>query len=249
MFWTWLAALAFGQLLVNRTTPVLLRVGLGILIAATFYVSMVQNTAWTSGWLPAFIALAVVLLLSNPKAGLLILIAGIFLLGINYQKILSSFLMVGDNQFGSVTRLAAWQIVFEIIKANPVFGLGPANYYWYTRLFPIMGYSVVFNSHNNYVDLVAQTGFLGLGCFLWLGWELGKFGLKLRKVVPDGFAKAYVIGSLGGLVGTLIAGMFGDWVIPFVYNIGFAGFRASVFAWLFLGGLIAVGVIYNENAC
>jgi hypothetical protein len=28
--------------------------------------------------------------------------------------------------------------------------------------------------------------------------------------------------------------------LPFVYNIGIAGFRASMLAWLFLGGLVAL---------
>jgi hypothetical protein len=35
-------------------------------------------------------------------------------------------------------------------------------------------------------------------------------------------------------------GMLGDWVLPFVYNIGLAGFRASVLGWLFLGGLVSL---------
>jgi hypothetical protein len=28
--------------------------------------------------------------------------------------------------------------------------------------------------------------------------------------------------------------------LPFVYNIGLAGFRASVLGWLFLGGLVSL---------
>ena len=31
-----------------------------------------------------------------------------------------------------------------------------------------------------------------------------------------------------------------DWILPFVYNIGFPGFQASVLVWLFLGGLVAL---------
>jgi len=58
--------------------------------------------------------------------------------------------------------------------------------------------------------------------------------------VPEGFARAYVYGALGGLAGTLVAGMLADWLIPFVYNVGLAGFRTSVLAWLFLGGLVAM---------
>ncbi len=55
-----------------------------------------------------------------------------------------------------------------------------------------------------------------------------------------GFARGYVYACLGGLAGTLVAGMLGDWFLPFVYNIGLAGFRASMLGWLFLGGLVAV---------
>jgi hypothetical protein len=47
-----------------------------------------------------------------------------------------------------------------------------------------------------------------------------------------------VYGALGGLVATLVAGMLGDWIIPFFYNITLGGFRASILGWLFLGGLV-----------
>jgi hypothetical protein len=107
-----------------------------------------------------------------------------------------------------------------------------------------MGYYVNFSSHNQYVDLIAQTGLLGLGCFLWFAWEVGRLGWGLRKRAPDGFARAYAVGAIGGLVGTLAAGMLADWLLPFVYNIGLAGFRASVLAWMLLGGLCAL-----ENLC
>jgi hypothetical protein len=55
-----------------------------------------------------------------------------------------------------------------------------------------------------------------------------------------------VYGALGGLAGTLAAGMLGDWILPFVYNIGFSGFRTSVIGWLFLGALIAVQQITED---
>jgi O-antigen ligase len=119
-------------------------------------------------------------------------------------------------------------------------GFGFANYYWITPLFPIRGFSVKFNSHNQYIDILAQIGVIGLACFLWFFWETGRLGLQLRERVPEGFPRAYVYGVLGGLAGTLVAAFLVDWVLPFIYNIGFAGFRASVVAWLFLGGLVSL---------
>jgi hypothetical protein len=49
-----------------------------------------------------------------------------------------------------------------------------------------------------------------------------------------------VYGALGGLAGMVVAGMLGDWVLPFFYNIGLNGFRSSMLGWLFLGGLVSI---------
>jgi hypothetical protein len=122
--------------------------------------------------------------------------------------------------------------------------LGPANYYWYTPLFPIRGYFVSFNSHSQYVDLVAQFGLIGVLAFLWFIFEIGRVAWRLRRSpVADGFATAYVYSAIGGFVATLAAGFFGDWLFPFFYNIGLAGFRASVLPWIFMGGLVAIAAM------
>ena len=42
------------------------------------------------------------------------------------------------------------------------------------------------------------------------------------------------------MVGTLFAGMLGDWFLPFVYNVGMRGFRTSVLGWIFLGGVVVI---------
>ena len=44
-----------------------------------------------------------------------------------------ALLMSGDNEYSTTTRLEAWGILAEIVRSsNPLLGLGPANYYWYT---------------------------------------------------------------------------------------------------------------------
>src|SRR5581483_760338 len=128
----------------------------------------------------------------------------------------------------------------QIFPQSPILGLGPANYYWYTPLYPILGWYVSFNSHNNYLDILLQTGILGLGCFLWIMWEVGRLGWSLRHAFADNFAQGYVYGCLGGLAGSLAACWLADLLVPFVYNIGLNGFRASVLAWLFFCGFVAL---------
>ena len=245
IFWTWLVAITSSQLLFNRQLQKRWRWMLVLLLAGAFYVSLVQAYDWKSGWLPAMIAFFVVIWFRYPRFRIPGLVIGILLVLFNYLIDVDQ-LLVGGEDYSILTRLAAWRIVLEIVKVNPLLGLGLSNYYWYTPLFPILGYTSYFSSHNNYVDLIAQTGLIGLACFLWLAWQIGRLGWELRSEVPDGFAKAYVIGALGGLAGTLAAGMLGDWILPFVYNVGMVGMRSSLFAWMFLGGLVALEQIVRH---
>jgi hypothetical protein len=82
---------------------------------------------------------------------------------------------------------------------------------------------------------------------VWFFIELAILGLRLRDRVPPGFTRAFVYGAGGGLVATAVAGMLGDWVLPFVYNIGFSGVRTGIFAWIFLGGLVALENMYLSD--
>lgn len=243
LFWLWLVALSLSQSLYNKKLPGWFRIILLAVPVITFSLSITQMLDWMSGWLPLLVAALVVLFVGAPLAGLAITIPGLVVVLVKLTSILD-VLYIGGNEYSLNTRLVAWNIIYQIAKVNPILGLGPANYYWYTPLFPIMGYSVSFNSHNNYVDIIAQTGIVGLLCFVWFVIELSRVAWKIKPHVPDGFPKAYLIGCLGGLAGTLVAGMMGDWIIPFVYNLGFNGFRTSVLGWLFLGGIVALQYIF-----
>jgi hypothetical protein len=242
LLYVWLVAIALSQLLFNRDLSKFWRLALIGLLIFTFYVAIVLQNEWKSGWVPSVAVIGVIVFFRNPRLGIILAF-----LSLIFLRDLPS-LIISTDEYSYTTRLVAWEIIWkEIIKVNPLLGLGPANYYFYTPLYPILGYSVEFNSHNNYVDIVAQIGLLGLACILWFAIEEGFLAFQLSKKRLDNFSKAYVIGILGGLAGTLVAGMFGDWIIPFVYNVGVRGFRTSVIAWMFLGGLVVIERIYSDK--
>ena len=248
LFWTWLVALAFSQAAFNRNLATPWRVALGLLATGTLGVALLQGRDWTSGWMPPLVAFIAVLGVASPRLAVLATLPA-FAIGFLRSERIRGLVLGGDNDYSLSTRIEAAEIVLNIVQqSNPVLGLGPSNYYWYTPMFPIRGYAVQFNSHNQYIDLLAQTGIVGLLCFVWFVVALGWVGWRLRTRAPEGFARAYVYGALGGLAGTLVAGGLGDWVLPFVYNIGFQGFRASVIGWLFMGGLVAVGEIVQRTS-
>jgi hypothetical protein len=189
---------------------------------------------------PALIAVTAVICLGAPRIGIPLVALAAVAAALNAPRVIAR-LSAGDNLYSLSTRLDAWSILLKIIAKDPVFGLGPSNYYEVTPLFPIRGYTVNFSSHNTFVDLVAQTGLVGAACFLWLVWTIARAGWRVRGRSPGGFTDAYAIGALGGLAGTLVSAALGDWVFPFVYNITLAGLRSSLPAWTFLGALVAVG--------
>ena len=239
MFWTWLLALGSAQVAFNRDLKPVSRVAIGILVVAAVLICLLQKRDWLSGWMPGLVAIIVMAVLRRPLAGFMGAILATILAVVNGDQVLEG-IVTSENRYSLLTRVEAFRRLVPILKADPVLGLGPANYYHYTRLNPIMGWHVKFNSHNNYLDILAQTGILGLGCFIWFALELCRTGWRLRYRPSGSFEQAYVYGALGGLAGTLVAAAFGDWLIPFVYNVGVEGFRASILAWIFLGGLVAV---------
>lgn len=239
VFWIWLAALAYGQALLNDKLHRFVRLSLGLLVMMTFYVAMVIAFDWNSGWMPGMLALGVISWLASPRMRVAVIIFGLLALILFFPAIYDWYSGTMSH-YTVYSRQATYPIMYELFKANPVFGLGPSNYYHYTPLFPILGWYVRFNSHNNYIDIVVQTGLLGLGMFSWFVYELARLGWWLRHKVTDGFARAYVITCLGGLAGMLFSGFLGDWFMPFTYNIGMSGFRASSLGWLFLGGLVVI---------
>jgi O-antigen ligase len=135
---------------------------------------------------------------------------------------------------------------------NPITGLGPASYRYYAGAEPLryrraLWFNPRVNSHNNYVDLFAHTGLLGLGLFLWFAMELGLLGWRLSRRYREGFTGGYVNGMTAAWVSSLVIMLLADWMLPFVYNIGFPGFQASILVWMFLGGLISIQEITTKD--
>jgi O-antigen ligase len=255
LFWVWLPALAAGQLLFNRRLPAWARLWLLALLSGAAYVLWFSLNDWISGWVPFTVAVVAVAWLwiwrRNRAVALAVAVALLVLVMVLYPTL---FLHAGGQQELRLSwsgRQALYQAVLDLVKDHPILGLGPAAYrhYGFTRWLSMgVGRALYLqpriSSHNNFIDVYAQMGLVGLGLFLWFLVEVGLLGWRLAARFGEnaeaGFDVGYVHGALGGLAGTLVAMMLADWFLPFVYNIGFPGFRTSALAWMFLGGLVAL---------
>ena len=238
MFWMWLVGLPLSQAIFNNHLKPRTRGFLYTVAILAFYVAFIKQNDWKSGWVPAGVVIAVLVGLRFKKFVLFL---------IPFILIVTFFLaqdLIATDEYSWGTRLDAWLVVLDISRASPIIGLGFANYYWYAPLFSIRGYNIQFNSHSQFVDIVAQTGILGLAAFIWILFEVGRLAWNMMNRLPDGFAKGYAYGVFAGVFGSLMAAFLVDWLLPFAYNIGLDGVRASILPWIFFGGLISIEQIY-----
>lgn len=246
-FWVLLVALAGGQLLFHRGLPLPWRAFLVAILGASLVYAFVDQRDATSNWVGIGAALGTLAWLRFPRLRwpLALLVVALLALGGLFPAV---YEFAGGDEAWRTTggsRLVLIERVVDVTMRNPITGLGPAGYRPYANATPLpylRAYWIdpMVSSHNNYVDLFAHGGVLGLALFAWFAVEVARLGLRLRRRYTSGFASAYVNSMLAAGVGSLVLMMLADWILPFVYNIGFPGFQASVLVWLFLGGLVAL---------
>ncbi|MDI9548515.1 MAG: O-antigen ligase family protein [Chloroflexota bacterium] len=253
--WMLLSALAGGQLLFNHGLARPWRVFLWAVLVAVVYYAFVEQQEAASNWVGIAAVAGVLFWLRYPRWRVPIVVLALALIaaGILFPAVYE--FAGGDDEWilSGGSRLVLIGRVVEVTLRNPVTGLGPAAYRPYANMKPLpyMGaYWVdpLINSHNNYVDLFAHGGALGLALFAWFAWEVYRLGLRLYRRYQEGFTAGYVNGMLAAGAGSLVIMLLADWILPFVYNIGFPGFQASVLVWLFLGGLVAIETFDKQAA-
>jgi hypothetical protein len=246
-FWALLTALAGGQLLFNPQLTRAWRIFLVAVAAAAVIFTFVIQSQVVSHWVGVSAAWGLLIWLRWPRLRmpLVALIAALAILGFLFPSIYQ--FAGGDQEWNGSgeSRLVLISRVVEVTMRSPITGLGPAAYRLYANMRPIFhrgAYWVqpLVNSHNNYVDLFAHGGLLGLALFTWFVVAFARLGIRLQQRHRTGFAAGYVNAMLAVGFASLALMMFADWILPFVYNIGFPGFQASVLVWLFLGGLVMV---------
>jgi len=255
-FWMLLAAIAGGQLLFNQELSAGRRLFLLVIIVAVLLYVFYLERATASNWVAVVAVAGVLAWLRWPQMRQL---AIVLLVVLAITGVLSSAVYDfagGDAEWeeSGGSRLVLIGRVIEVTMRNPFTGLGPAAYRPYANVVPLqyqgaLWWNPQINSHNNYVDLFAHTGLLGLGLFFWFAIELGLLGWQLSSRYRTGFVGGYVGGLTAAWVGSLVIMLLADWIFPFVYNIGFRGFQASVMVWLFLGGLVAIDYMDDIEKC
>jgi len=151
------------------------------------------------------------------------------------------------NEFTSGGRIAIWKFTGMMIKDRPILGSGIGTYKYNTLRYQakfleqednrsIYGYGWADKAHNEYLQLWAELGIIGLAIFLWFIITYFNYGIRYLKREKDEQKQGIMIGLMGALVAFLIDSIF--W-FPLHLSA-----HLSLF-WLFIG--LAMAMIIDES--
>ena len=238
LFATWACAICYALALFDKNLSRWVRLALLGVVLAWLYYYYVLNVVWLSGWIPIVIACAVITFFRSRRLFVIGVIIGTLYLALDYNKLYQQIVVSNINE-GSAGRIILWEINIDLVMKHPLFGVGPAGYaVYYMTYNPTDARS----THNNYFDVLAQTGIVGFVIFIWMMITFLKLANRARLIVKnrETFSEAFAAAVIGGGVASMVAMMLGDWVLPFAYNQTITGFDNASFTWLFLGGGVAL---------
>jgi O-antigen ligase len=176
--------------------------------------------------LVAFSALCCMYALS--RGGYVAFLAGFLFIGIAKQRILLLLLAVfavtwasvvpgavvarvnmtydenGELEDSAQVRVRLWEDAVTLIQANPVIGSGYDTYRFMNR---VREYQ---DTHNIYLKILVETGFVGLALFVWLlGMSFWR-GFLLFRRAADPFSRGLGLGFAGWVLCAAAASAFGD---------------------------------------
>ena len=120
-----------------------------------------------------------------------------------------------------IRRITILKFTALMIKDHPLLGSGIGTYKYNTlryqaeffeqeqqnRSLYIIGFAN--KAHNEYMQIWAELGIIGLGIFIWLMIGYFTYGLRFIKKTKNEYKKGIIIGLMGAVVAVLVDGIFG----------------------------------------
>jgi len=214
--------------------------------------------AWTiaitfsrGAWVAVFVGICLFAFLSKQKflrVAILFLLSVFVLTALFLPSSIKQKARIDPDNFSSTAgwRKDIWVDSFKMIKDKPLLGHGPNTF---MQIFQKKQYRSrpegrFFDpayAHNCYVQMAAETGLLGLGCFLWI---LGRFFKNIGSFVLDkriqGFSSLKMV-----LVGLWI-GAFSFCIHSFFDN-HFYSLKLSILFWIMAGISVVIHKLLSQE--
>jgi O-antigen ligase len=148
------------------------------------------------------------------------------------QRVMMTY-QEGEVDSSAGERITIWQDALQVFNEDPIFGTGFNTYAYMGRV------GQYADTHNYYVKVLLETGFVGFLIFLWLLRVACKMSWRLFREAKDPIMSALSCGFFAMMICTIVVNFFGDrWTY----------LQVNGFLWVLLG-LVARGLhlVSEEN--
>ena len=144
------------------------------------------------------------------SAGLLLLVLfGTTIMLGGDSRLLRGIGLLNASEDVSSGRLHFWQTSLEIIRHNPLLGVGlDAFGVAYTPFDTWNGIYRLERAHNDYLQILAETGVIGFACLVAFLFLLFKQGSRVISQTQDKFRRGVALGALAGCFGIALHSFF-----------------------------------------
>jgi len=127
-----------------------------------------------------------------------------------FEKVKS---VIDFKQMAYVQRFLIWESAYSMFKESPLLGHGWGNFeiiypFHQGKFLKIRKYSPfrthANNSHNEILEVVSQTGIVGLGIYIWLFILFFKTGIDSYRKLNSEYDKTIALGLLASISGMLV---------------------------------------------
>jgi O-antigen ligase len=211
-----------------KAKKLLLRIIFFILILLIFINLLLTYSrgAWLS---LIFVNLFLVLFVSNNKQKtfffILVMFFGISIFSIPFLRERVLFIMQSG---GDADRFKVWQIAINMFKDSPIFGRGIGLFMHYFSQYDPGELYITQYAHNCYLQILAETGIVGIVFFVWFLIEILKQSFKYFVVKFD----AILLG---------FASAFGAYLIHMFFDTQLYSLRLAILFWILASFLVITG--------
>jgi O-antigen ligase/Tfp pilus assembly protein PilF len=124
------------------------------------------------------------------------------------------------TEFSFGRRIAIWKFTGMMIKDRPLLGSGIGTFEYNTLRYQakffeqgdnrsLYPHGFADKAHNEYLQLGAELGIVGLALFLWFMIAYFYWGIKCLKKEKNKYLQGIIIGLMGSVMAVLVDGLFG----------------------------------------
>jgi O-antigen ligase len=178
------------------------RGGLVALIAALVFLVLITSKAKNGNQIAIRVVLVILLLL-------VVVIGSIFIGG---ESSLTRLAETARSDDFSTNRLQIWKVTLDVITQNLPFGAGIGAFAAaYSPHDPMNGLARVEQAHNDYLQILADAGLVGLAIAIFFVYKLFRIGLA-NAATENIFRRGVAVGALAGCFAILVHSIF-DFVL------------------------------------